>query len=847
MAFPYARDAELARIRLLVRAVRAGRGDAMVVVGGPGSGRTTLLDAAQTIATGVHVLRVAGVPSEKDEPADRLRDLADLAADHPVLCLVDDAQWLDAAGLAMLGRLARRCAGQGLGLLFAVPGPGWAELSGVEQLALPAAPDALPADLPTAVRTALIEATSGAPGHLAAMAVSLTAAQRAGHAPVPNLLPRVHRASLGALFTGLGPAARSVAVLCACEPLPLDAVDRVGLDRAAVAECVRFGLVTVDGDHVRCPSPVVAATLLADIPGPERAAAHTTLADVFDHDPRAIWHRFAEARPPDAAAAGALAEAGRRAHAAGEFPVAVRVLSRAAELSPTPATAARLHLAAADAAWSGGRATQAEALLARARAEDPALAGETALRQGEIALRAGHPAVAAHQLAIAADHLAGDDRGLQALILAGEARRMAGDLVGYAAVAERVAADVVADPLVARHFAAMAATFAGRHPAAGLALRRAAMAVPAHDTRHALWSGEAAMIIGQVDLAHEHASAAVARARSAGERTLLPVALAALAMTTLVLDRPAAATAVATEGRAAAIAAGQSNSEVEQLTLLALAAVSAGDCATALTWLALAAPGIAERGLGRSGTYAAWARGCVDLAEDRPEEAFGRLRAMATGVGRAHPAIRVLATPQLVEAAVRCGRADQARRALARFDRWAESTGAPTWLAFSRRCHALLEPEAAAEHFEAAIRLHLAAGSTLELGRTRLLYARHLRRGRQARSAREQLRDALRLFDNTPHWAERARAELRAAGDVGSARLVGSGEELTPQQEVIARLVAQGRTNREIAARLVISHRTVDHHLRNVFLRLGVRSRVELAAVYAGHDRNRIAVDGRGG
>lgn len=837
------------RIRHVVQAVRAGRGDALVLVGGPGSGRTALLDAARASATGVHVLRVAGVPSEQDRPLaglDRLlgkRDLLD-----PTLCLVDDVQWLDPATLAALGRLARRVAGRGLGLILACPGPMWTELSGVEHLGLAPAPGDFPADLPTTVRTALTEATAAASGHLAALAASLTPAQRAGHSPLPEVLPGAHRASLAALLAGLSPGARTVAILCACEPLPLDAIDRVGLDRAAVAECVRNGLATLDGDHLRCPSPIVAATLLTDIPTPERTAAHATLATAFADDPRAIWHRLAGARFPDAAASATLAETGGTAHATGDFPTAARTLTRAADLAPTVTVAARLRLAAADAAWSAGRAGQAEALLARAQAEDPALAGEIALRQGEITLRTGHPAVAAHHFALAADHLGDEERVLRALMLAGEARRLAGDLVGYAAVTERVAAlSPAADPLVARHSAAMAATFAGYHPAAGLALSRAAMTVPAHDTRHALWSCEAALIVGQVDLAHEHASAAVARARSAGERTLLPLALAALAMTTLVLDRPAAATAVATEGRAAAVAAGQANSEVEHLTLLALAAVSAGDCATALTWLALAAPGIAERGLGRPGTYAAWARGCVDLAEDRPEEAFGRLRAMATGIGRAHPAIRVLATPQLVEAAVRCGRADQARRALARYDRWAESTGAPTWLAFSRRCHALLEPESAVEHFEAAIRFHLAAGSTLELGRTRLLYARHLRRDRQPRAARDQLHDALRLFDNTPHWAERARAELRAAGDVGSARLAGSGEDLTPQQEMIARLVAQGRTNREIAARLVISHRTVDHHLRNVFLRLGVRSRVELAAVYAGHDRKRIAAEERGG
>lgn len=225
------------RIRHVVQAVRAGRGDALVLVGGPGSGRTALLDAARASAAGVHVLRVAGVPSEQDRPLaglDRLLGKQDLVG--PTLCLVDDVQWLDPATLAALGRVARRVAGRGLGLVFACPGPMWTELSGVEHLGLAPAPGDFPAELPTAVRTALTEATAAASGHLAALAESLTSAQRAGHSPLPEVLPSAHRASLAALLAGLSPGARTVAILCACEPLPLDALDRVGLDRAAVAE-----------------------------------------------------------------------------------------------------------------------------------------------------------------------------------------------------------------------------------------------------------------------------------------------------------------------------------------------------------------------------------------------------------------------------------------------------------------------------------------------------------------------------------------------------------------------------------------------------------------------------------
>jgi DNA-binding CsgD family transcriptional regulator len=193
-----------------------------------------------------------------------------------------------------------------------------------------------------------------------------------------------------------------------------------------------------------------------------------------------------------------------------------------------------------------------------------------------------------------------------------------------------------------------------------------------------------------------------------------------------------------------------------------------------------------------------------------------------------------MAAPHVVEAGVRTHQLTPAVHALAAFDRWVGDSGCAPRLALSHRCHALLaeRPVDADEHFREAIRLHRSSETALELAKTELFYAAKLRRGRKPTAARELLRDAVKIFHDyhAEPWARRATAELRAAGEsVGGAAPVRMGE-LTAQQLEIARLVADGATNREIAAQLSISARTVDHHLRNIFAKLGIRSRVELAA-----------------
>jgi len=206
---------------------------------------------------------------------------------------------------------------------------------------------------------------------------------------------------------------------------------------------------------------------------------------------------------------------------------------------------------------------------------------------------------------------------------------------------------------------------------------------------------------------------------------------------------------------------------------------------------------------------------------------------MSLETGHGQLVIRVAATPHLVEALVRTGDRDGARRALVPFDTWAQNTGNPAWLALDARCHALVtDDESEAEkHFTEALRHHQSAEADFERARTELLYGQELRRVRRSGAAREHLRTAVEIFErfSAVSLVRQASAELRAAGEQVSRGPTLATDELTAQQMRIARLAADGATNREVAAALFLSTRTVDYHMRNIFLRLGIRSRVDLA------------------
>ncbi|MGC7099647.1 LuxR C-terminal-related transcriptional regulator [Amycolatopsis lurida] len=808
MTGPLGREPELA---VLGDLLATGSG-VVRFTGAPGIGKTQLVEHAA--AAGLRQLGAAGSPAERSlrfgalhrflrpvaespgcpgavrfaagrggpEPSDFQlctafhRFLAELG---PVLCWADDTQWWDEASLAVLAFAARRLDGLGVVMVFASgPGPSGPDpLDGLSTVRLAplddiSAANLLPPGLPSDERARLLALAGGNPRDLLELAESSGATLPAdGH----------QRAAYRRVFDGLSPGARQFVLLAASEsPLSQAEFDRCGV--RARDEALASGLLA---------SPAVRATLRED------------------------------AAP---AMATALAEAAMRAGITEE---AVHAFERAAELGEN---GPQWLVPAARGAWELGHTTWARQLLRRA--------GDRLL-QGEIELRDGEPAVAAHELLTAAETLPPAETSI-ALMLAGEARRISGDLRGFTAIAARTAqlARTSYAPqvrLAAAHTRGLAATFAGRHEEAIPALEEALRVAPG-DVRSQVWAAEAALALGRTALAHEYAAAAVARARIDAVTTL-PWALIHLGISAALLDRHRAAVAAATEGLAES--GGQRTCAAENLTVLALSAARLGDTKAARKWLDEAEPDLDRRSLGRPRAIAAWAEVCVDLATDRPAEALARFRTLSADTGHAQPAIAVLATPLLVEAAVRCEEPEYAVRGLRVLDGWAEATGSVQWRALAQRCHGLLarDPDTADKHFTTAVNLHRLARTPLELAKTQLCQAMRLRRDRRFRDARELLGDAARLFDRhgAEFWAGRARAELRAAGGDPAEPADGDLPSLTPQQTQISLLVAGGKTNREIARRLVISHRTVDHHLRNIYTKLGVRSRVELAALLAKH------------
>jgi DNA-binding CsgD family transcriptional regulator len=771
------------------------------------------------------------------------RLLVGLASDGPVCVRVDDAQWLDTSSLEVLTFAARRLGGHRVSMVFAarpeLVRPGHDPMAEIPRMWLPPLPDEACERLlrqwrvPAGLRAALTEVSGGNPLDLVSLAAALTQDQLSGRAPLPEVLTGERCADYRARLAALSPDARLLLACVAAEStVELDTVLRCG-GHAELDELLAAGLLRIAGMSLRLPSKLVRTTLYQLATPAERQEAHTRLAAVLN-GPRATWHRAMTTSAPSPSLGDELAAAATRA----DHSTAASLLDRAAALTVHTGLHGSRLLVAAEHAWQAGRPGWARTLLSRARAAGADKA-RGALLLGEIELRDGEPAVATHELVTAAEHLEDPGEAAMALLLAGEARRISGDLAGYRTLARRAAGARApataggAPALMTALFKGGAATFAGRHDEAAEPLRLAiAIGSAATDVASAVWAAEAAFALGDVEHAYDCASAAVSRARLDGRESTLPWALVHLALAAIGLDRHRAARAAADEGRTASVAAAQRNTWTEHLSLQALSAALLGDRATATSTLDSAAPGIAERALGRPCAISSWASACLDLVDDRPGDALGRLAALGAGVCGAQLAIQVLATPQWVEAAVRAEQPDRATEVLGIFDHWVHAGASPAWLALSSRCHALLaaDLDEAEQHYRTAIALHHRAGAAMELARTEMSYANRLRRHRRTRDARALFRDALRGFRaaGADHWATRAQTGLRACGEpveTPNPTLAG----LTPQQAEISRLVAVGETNKEIARRLVISPRTVDHHLRNIFTALGVRSRVELA------------------
>jgi ATP/maltotriose-dependent transcriptional regulator MalT len=345
------------------------------------------------------------------------------------------------------------------------------------------------------------------------------------------------------------------------------------------------------------------------------------------------------------------------------------------------------------------------------------------------------------------------------------------------------------------------------------------------------FAGAAARYLGDDTATHDFYGRAVARARATGELVLLPYLLESLAVAEVAAGRYAAATASASEGLRLARETGQESSVCRNLSTLALLAAMQGHEDACRSYAAEALEHAVPRGLRLQAASATWALALLDLASSRPAEALARLETLTAGSETGHPVVALLSVPDLVEAAVRANQTERGQTALAGFEQWATHTAPPWALALVPRCRGLLSAGAAADrHFTEALRLHGPSSRPFDRARTQLLYGEALRRARRRVDAREHLRAAFTTFEQlgASPWAERARTELRVSGETARRRDPSTLDQLTPQELQIVRFVGQGATNRDVAAQLFLSPRTIDYHLRQIFTKLGISSRAEL-------------------
>ncbi|HKS48338.1 MAG TPA: LuxR C-terminal-related transcriptional regulator [Amycolatopsis sp.] len=884
------RYSELATLDQLLAHVKDGRGGALEIDGDAGMGKTAMLAAAKSAASDFLVLDAEGVSAERTIPFAGLHQLlrpvldehdltgvaseenafavysavtgllAKVARDQPVLCCADDFPLLDEVSRAALVFAARRLGGDPVILLFAgcperptrLPRLVLDPVSDVagQQILHDHVPDGLSPEL----CEELVSLASGNPQALVELVSALSLEQLAGTKPPPVSLPANsslrtrHRERLEAL----SPDARKLVLLAvADEALDLDTVVRAaahaGIDLHALDEAASSGLLRVSGQRAEIPTRLISSSLYADAPLSDRRATHDLLAGVLDRAEqrlKALWHRAATAPKPNEPLADELDLAAGKARRSKDYESSSRAYQQAAELTADPdAKALRLITAARD-FWLSGHTHRSRALLRTLRP----MAGNDTVRsladilEGEIELREGVPTVGHQILLDAADRLTGTNLALAitALMRAGEASIAAGNFDGYIATARRVRAlSGHDDPLVRLmrdHCAGLSAMVQGEYDRAKEPLHRVVtLAGQVHGCTPKFWGCLAALVRGDDRRAHHLAAQAVNVARADGTGVHTPRALEFLAHTALRLDHYPSALTSAVEGLRLAQAAKHHNSTISHLCLLALIAALQGDKDTTQARLTTAADQARGRRLAWPSAVTRWALACLDLAEERPSDALTRLRPVITGLDGSSPFVRIMATPHFIEAAVRCGERKKATHALEVFDDWACSTRNPGQLALSQRCQALLASGTEAdERFREAVRLHRRGDRPFELAKTELFYGERLRRNRKPRAAREHLRNAWKTFQryDAAYWSDRARAELRAAGESVEPEGRASIGDLTPQQAQISRLVTEGATNREIAAQLFLSPRTVDHHLRNIFAKLGIRSRVELSALF---------------
>lgn len=902
----YGRIEEQAVIDRLLDQAKTGASGVLLLRGQPGIGKTALLDYA-VATSGMRVLRGIGVESEAELPfaglhllfgqwlgrtaripapqrralegafglasvesGDRLLVglavlslLAELAEDGPVLCVVDDAQWLDRASAEALLLAARRVRAEGVALIFAArdgedafPAPGLPELrlAGLNATEATELLDHQDTELTPAVRFRVLTEAGGNPLALLELPAAF-ALEPSGTGP--RTLPLTTR--LQAAFYGqvrkLPAATRTLLLVAAEDNGELDLVLRsaasLGIDLADLVPAEQAGLIRLADNVVTFRHPLVRAAVSQGMPLSGRLAVHRALAAALDGPgdvDRRAWHLAAAAVGPDEQVAAELERTAVRAGKRSGHAAAAAAYERAGRLTVDAEAKARRLTLAAEAACDLGDFDRARALAEEVvpSADDAMLRSRllnlrAAASFGKGSLRSAHELLCAGvDLIVAIDTPLARGTVTEMLFLAWHISWQVGDSALIGDTADRLEALTIpaADPLASVHKLLLWLTYLPLGRSVAELPPLSVLAAGVHRIRldepcgGIILTGSASLAVGADSDAEELAATLAASLRDEGRIGLLSPALTYLAITQFMFGRYRDAEASASE--AVQIAAdtgqpgwaGQANS-----VLMNIAAIRGDDqgCRAA----AEAAFGAASSQDALVAAGALWGLSMLDLGYGRPEAALHRLEELA-GSAMWYRLSVIRSTPDLVEAAVRVGEPARATESLARFENWAAHARQPWIDALVQRCKALLANDTSADdHYRAALELH-EANRPMERARTQLLYGEWLRRARRTVEARIQLRSALETFDRigAAPWADRARSELDASGAaVPNSRPPGVLAGLTPQELQVVRLAGRGMSNRDIAAQLFLSPRTIGHHLYKAYPKLGVTSRTELSAL----------------
>ena len=885
----------------VLEAARGGHGGVLVVYGDPGVGKTALLEYAATAAPDFGVARAVGVEGEMElafaalhqlcspnlDLIDGLPDpqrealevalglsagrtpdpflvglavlnlLSEAAEERPLLCVIDDAQWLDRASARVLAFVARRLLAERIAMVFAareqiVSLAGFAELQ-VEPLghrdARALLDSILPGRLDERVLERIVVETHGNPLALLELPRGLTPAQLAGGFGLPTALPLSTgiEQSFTRRLVRLPRDARQLVLLAAAEPLGDPALlwraaQQLGIPETAAQAAELEGLLRLDG-AVTFRHPLVRSAVYGAAEPTERRKVHLALAEATDReiDPdRRAWHRAQAAASLDEDVAAELELSAARAQARGGFAAAAAFLERATELTPEESRRSRRALAAAQAKLQAGALDDALRLVATA--ESGVLTeleqARAELLRAQLSFFSTRGNDAAPLLLEAAERLREIDPELarETYLEALTAAIFAGPLAGPGASSSEVAQAAKAAPparkprgldqLLDGLVALLTDTYAAGVPILRKTQRAFGAGMSEREELRWMWGGTvSAMLLWDDERWERLSDRHLQLVRETGALGGLQIALGHREGMHVFAGELGSAASLLDAIEEATQLTGSPLPPYHGLGLVAMR----GREAEARRLIDKARPEVIERGEGAGLEFMDWAEAVLYNGLGRYSEALAASRRVLDS-SELVPVNWAL--PELVEAAARTGARELAADADRLLTDRSGASGTDWALGIGARSHALVvEDECADDLYAEAIERLSRTRVAVDLARAHLLYGEWLRRQSRRVDARKELRIAHEMFTDfgMEAFAERARVELEATGEHARTRTVETLGDLTPQESQISRLVAQGHTNREIAAQLFISPSTVEYHLRKVFRKLGVKTRTQLA------------------